>query len=338
MIRMCLFGLLLILQFGCGEKVTVRLGATPWGLDEANDTWWMSTVHVGGQRWVVGGSPQAGRILHDDGGGFKELPLDANVSLLNWIHRFEGGGFATVGQGGAVLSSPDGLAWKPEPVDTEQALWGVWGASLDDVWVVGGNGWKSGDAVVFRGPLDDLRPVDVPVLSREKVNAFYKVWGSGPDDVYIVGQKGAILHWDGSALVERSLDLTADLIGIWGTGPNRVAVVGGRGNGVVGLWDGNSWRGIDLAPMAGLNGVWLRGDTLHAVGVFATAVKIDFVTGDVLGEEEYLREQFSEAKNVDLHAIHGSDAGRVTAIGGNYMQPSGPYNGVVVSRGLGPDE
>jgi hypothetical protein len=313
--------------------------ASDWELEQADDTWWMATVNVGQQRWLVGGSPAQGRVLFDSGGGLAEVDLGVEVELLNWVHPFDDGGVVIVGNGGMILYSPDGSSWTRQSGGiTEQNLWGVWGSSAQDVWVVGGDGFAPGDATILRGPVGDLEPVDVPALEHPSISAWYKVWGSGPDDVYIVGQDGGLLQWDGVTLTEQLVGLSRDLIGVWGTGPDRVVVVGGRLNGAMALWDGSEWRGFELAPLTGLNGVWLRGNTIHAVGGWATSVKLDFNTGEVLGEQEVLGLEIPESQGVDLHTIHGSDDGRLTAVGGNFMFSSGPYDGLVITRHLGSEE
>jgi len=313
--------------------------ATDWQADSTPAHWWMSVVHTDTQRLVVGGSPEAGVILRDGGdGNLAPVDIGEEVGLLNWVHAFPDGTLVTVGYEGAMFTSDDGVNWERIALDTDQRMWGVWGASKDDVWAVGGKGQVEGDAVIFRGPLGAMEPIEIEI-ERPNVNAWFKVWGSSGDDVYIVGQKGALLHWDGTELKETGVGLTEDLIGVWGTGPDQVAVVGGRNNGVMALWDGNEWRGMELAPVTGLNGVWLRGNTVHAVGVDeAKVLRVDFASGDLLEEEDFLGTRIPEAEGIELHAVHGSADGKLSAVGGNYALQSGPFEGVVVSRQLGGGE
>ncbi len=322
---------------GCSDKE--EAAATPWGAESVPEQWYMSVVHVGAERYIVGGNPSEGLMLHDSGdGALVPVELPSPSGLLNWVHAFPDGTLVTVGYEGALFFKRPGGDWTRKNVDTAQQLWGVWGASPDDVWAVGGNGFSEGDAVLFHGSLEDLQPMEIE-LTRPNVNAWFKVWGSSANDVFIVGQKGAILRWNGSELKEEGAGLSDDLIGIWGTGPDRVAVVGGRNNGVAALWDGTEWRGLELSPVTGLNGVWMRGDTLHAVGVDdGKVLRMSFATGLLLEEEDFLGINLEEARGVDLHAIHGSDDGTVTSVGGNFVLQAGPYSGAVVSRGLGSGE
>ena len=65
---------------------------------------------------------------------------------------------------------------------------------------------------------------------------------------------------------------------------------------------------------------------------------MDFTTGELLEEEDFLGVTIPEAQGVDLHAVHGSPDGVLTAIGGNYVMQAGPFEGAVVSRRLGSAE
>ena len=99
------------------------------------------------------------------------------------------------------------------------------------------------------------------------------------------------------------------------------------------MWDGQAWRAYDLAPVTGLNGVWLRGDTVHAVGTYGGLVQLDFLTGAATAMDPL-------ATSVDWHAIHGTEdwgdqsaddgelkdeEGGLVAVGGNFVLADGPY-------------
>lgn len=327
-LALCLTGLVL----GCPEDpAPVPEGPPPdWSVVQEEAAWWMNVVaRADDDRWIVGGTPQKGRILRYDGAAFTEVAHGADVPLLNWVHAFEGGGLIVVGNAGAILESSDDETWTASTAPTDQDLWGVWGGASSDVWAVGGKGQAEGQAAVLhRAGGSAFEVADVPKLQRPGVNAWFKVWGSSASDVYIVGQNGGVLHWNGSALEELHVGANVDLIAVWGTGPDRVAIVGGRNNGVVALWNGTEWRTLELAPIGGLNGVWMRGQTVHAVGLFGTAATIDFASGtatDVVVDTE---------GDVDLHAVHGSPGGILTAVGGNFISPNGPYKGAVAVRPL----
>ncbi len=289
---------------------------TEWSTVHTSADWWMSVyARSATEQWIVGGTPDRGRILRYDGVAVTEVDHGAEVGLLNWIHGFDSGELIVVGQKGAVLRS-DGTGWRSEPAPTDQDLWGVWGSSTSDVWAVGG------DATVLHDTGNGFEPVPLPDMERPGVRVFFKVWGSGADDVYIVGQQGAVLRWNGTALEELQVGVSEDLIGIWGTGPDRIVTVGGRRSGAAALWDGDTWRAFDLDTFPGLNGVWLDSDVVHIVGNNGTVGDIDFQTGEVT--------TFTVDTPVSLHSVTGT-GGSLTAVGGDFSTgDQGPFLGEVV--------
>lgn len=310
--------------------------ATDYVIGHESAHWWMSLVHTSPtERWAVGGTPAAGEIMRDSGDGFTAVTVGSTVPLLNWIQRFDDSTFVVVGNDGTILTgtaptsdtaNAADVTWTPTASGTDQDLWGTWGASSNDVWAVGGNADGTGSPTILRNTGSGFVAVAVPVLQRPGVEALFKVWGTGADNVYIVGQAGVVLHWNGSELTELLVGANVDLVSVWGTGPDRIAIAGGRANGVVALWDGQSWRTLKLAPLLGFNGVWMRDNMVHLVGAFGTAARLDFTTGAV---EDYKLET-----NVDLHAVHGSAEGKLSCSGGNFIAANGPYQGIIASRAL----
>ena len=282
--------------------------------------------------YAVGGEPNAGAVVHFDGAAWTELELGLDVPLLNWAHGFGPNDVWIVGNRGTILHF-DGRAWeqhRPDP-PTTQDLWGVWGASPDDLWAVGGNGRSEGQATIYRYDGTTWTPLVVPALERANVWAFFKVWGTAADNVWIVGQRGIILQWNGTELVEHGAGTGDDLISLWGTGPDRMAAVGGRGNGVVATWDGTAWRSASLSPLPGMNGVFMRQpNVIHAVGQLGTTLTIDF--DSLAAEETYV--DTSDA----LHAVFGDGSGRLVTVGGNLASVAGPYRGIAYERELGDAE
>lgn len=314
-----------------GEEPTATTWTATFPALDTLDAWLLSTHGVAGQRYAVGGSPQQGLVLFDDGGGWQTLDVGVEVPLLNWVYALAPDDVYVVGNAGTVLHF-DGATWRLEPTPTDQDLWGVWGDSNQDLWAVGGQGRMEGQATALRKQAGGAwQAVELPTLERPAVYAFFKVWGSAHDDVYIVGQRGAVLHFDGTALTELAVGTAEDLISLWGTGPDRIAIVGGRNNGVVVTFDGQQWRSQSLAPLPGLNGVWMRDpQTIHIAGQRGTVATLDF---DAL---EPARSALDTMH--DLHAIWAGDDARATTVGGNLNFIAGPYEGVLFERTLGPDE
>jgi hypothetical protein len=308
----------------CGDA---GQGLPSWETAHTSTHWWMSATAVSdAEQWVVGGTTTEGAILRFDGSAATEIAHGSDVGLLNWIHRFDSGAFIVVGNDGAVLRSEDGSTWTRDTPITDHDLWGVWGASPDDVWAVGGD--AAGDApTILRDTGSGFVQVDLPDLERPGVGVLFKVWGSAADNMYIVGQHGIVLRWNGSSLEELFVGISEDLIGIWGTDADRVVAVGGRRNAQAVLWDGTEWRALDLAKHSGLNGVWMSDDTIHVAGLDGTVGIIDFVSGDATIDRV--------DTPVDLHAVTGTGSS-ITIVGGEFgTGAEGPFLGQIWTAPVG---
>jgi hypothetical protein len=323
----------------CGEPGEPDVHAPEGWTDTLEDAepGWLMNVHAlaHDDRYAVGGTLEQGALFHFDGGSWEAVDVGVDVPLLNWIHGDDSGSLIAVGRGGVALHF-DGAAWAQVETPSAQNLWGAWGASMDDVWAVGGDALPSDDlrGVILRWDGDAWTEMALPeTLEAGEIYAWFKVWGSGPSDVYIVGQKGAVLHWDGAALTEIDVGTEDDLIAVWGTGPDRVALVGGRNNGIVARWDGADWTLKKMAPMPGFNGVWMRDpDRIHVGGNYGTVATLDFATLDTIQE-------VSLDTADDVHALHGSEDGVITAVGGNLLSNGVVgFTGIAYHRALGDDE
>lgn len=306
------------------------MSAGPWqaAFDTAEVGWLLSASGTAADDvWAVGGTPDAGRVVHYDGAAWTPVPVEG--ALVNWAHAFSRDDVWFAGAGGRVLRW-DGAKITAMDTPTDQDLWGVWGASPDDVWAVGGAGKQDADRTVLRWDGASWSAVDLPPLDRPKVSAFYKVWGSGPDDVWIVGRNGAVLHWDGAALAEVGVGASQDLIAVWGTDRDHVVLVGGRSSGVIARWDGASWRTEQVGTLPGINGVWMRTpERFHIAANQGILATVDFDTLAV-------RDEALETE-VDFHGVFGV-GGDLYAVGGNFLYAGGPWVGDARVRRLGDDE
>lgn len=321
------------LNAGCAASDPAPAGGGTWTERFTGDGWWMN-VHVrsAGDRWAVGGTPTAGAIRHVDAATSSLVSLGVTVPLLNWITEDASGELVVVGNHGTVLrGNPTGTSWALEPTPNQEDLWGVFPLGGGELVAVGGSGRDDAKATVIRRTSAGWAEDPLPTLVRPGVNAFFKVWASSRTDVWVVGQSGAVLHHDGAKWEEKHAGTDRDLIAVWGVAPDRVVMVGGRGNGVVVFWNGTAFRTVDVSPVAGLNGVWMRHrDVVHAVGLYGTVATLDFDSGrvtDIALDTEY-----------DLHAIHGGADGTITAVGGSLAFSNGPYEGTIFDRTLGAAE
>ncbi|MBX5480468.1 MAG: hypothetical protein IRZ16_01275 [Myxococcaceae bacterium] len=294
---------------------------------DANGNWYLN---VGGPSatdvYAVGGTTDVGSIRHFDGSAWTEVDPGVDVPLLNWVHAFSPNDVWIAGNAGTLLHF-DGQNWTKATPLTDQPLWGIWGAAPDDVWAVGGSGFSSGSALLLHYDGTTWTPKDVPPLSRENVFAFYKVWGTSAQDVFVVGQDGVVIHFDGTGWTDQPSGAKDDLISLWGTGPHHVVAVGGRGNGIVAEWNGSEWKTTSLAPLPGLNGVWMDSDDAAWVaGTQGTLGALD-LSSKTLDADEV------EDSTLDFHSIFGS-GDRLWSVGGNLAvgASTGKFRGIALER------
>jgi hypothetical protein len=114
-----------------------------------------------------------------------------------------------------VLSGASDLApagqptWTPIPTGTTASVIGIWGASPDEVFAVGGEG------VFLRYDGEEWLATSI-----EGTPHLVSLWGSAADDVFATGDGGLILHWDGGRWVpSRSGREDGALDAVWGSGP-----------------------------------------------------------------------------------------------------------------------
>ncbi|WP_428266301.1 hypothetical protein [Haliangium sp.] len=284
--------------------------------------------------YAVGGTPDEGRITHFDGQTWSRLDHGLDIPLLNWAHGFGPDDITIVGADGTAIHW-DGATWEIQATPTDQDLWGVWGASPDDLWAVGGNGRMAGQATMLHFDGQAWTEAEVPPIQRANVYAFFKVWGTGADNVLVVGQRGVVLRYDGQTWTEELAGVGADLISLWGTGPDRIVAVGGRAAGYATVWDGSSWTPIEFAPLPGLNGVWVGADGIaHAVGVTGLVVTLD--TSDLSYDNEFARLPITA--QFDFHAVFSADGETLVTVGGNLLAVDPPYMGIAYQASLAGSE
>ncbi len=289
-------------------------------------TWGTSESDV----WAVGGQPGQGLVYHYDGSDWAPVDLGVQAPLLNWVFGFAEDDVYVVGDEGVILHY-DGSSWSTESSTETESLWGIWGSSRDNMFAVGGSGRPDSKPTLLQRDASGWRSVAVPTIDRPNVFALFKVWGSGPNDVIAVGQRGVILRYDGSTWRSEASGTAEDLISLWGTSANQVVAVGGRSNGQVVTWDGQNWTHRSLAPLPGVNGVWVSDSTAHIAGEGGVLGRIDLssmeLTEDTLeaGIDPFL----------SVHAIFGVNQG-LYAVGGSLLRQEAPFEGLAYSRELKP--
>lgn len=268
--------------------------------------------------WVVGGTPEQGTIRHFDGTDWAEVPAPA-VGLLVWVVAWSPDEALAVGVGGGIARW-DGAAWAAVDSGTTTDLWGVWGTSPDDVWVVGGDP-RAGEPVILRGDGGGFAPVPLDPAENDRLaHALFKVWGVD-GRVFAVGQSGLALEWDGAAFAQLSTgaDATDDFVSLWGESVGDVVAVGGRSNAQLGRFDGSTWTTTQEPGAPGLSAVATSADEVVVAGIGGWAGHLD-------AKGALVRER---AGGHDLHAAWHDGEGRFYVVGGRFYEP---YEGTALVR------
>jgi hypothetical protein len=272
--------------------------------------------------WTVGGNPGGGAtVLHYDGKQWHKLDTGLLVDLW-WVHPFADGPVFFGGSKGTILRW-DGSAFEAMTTPSEATVFGIWGASPDDLWAVGGIPSKPGDAFVWR--YDGSSWSVAAGLPQAKVASYFKVWGRAADDVRIVGMDGVILHWDGSAFSEPASPTNQRLLTLYAEPNGYWAAVGGLSNAVVLEDHGSGWQ--DVSPSGSVKatiGVRLAGEDGYAVGNGGSVLRR--VGGSWEPEETGIQVYG------DFHATWIDPGGGVWAAGGDILS-SPLVNGVLLYKG-----
>jgi hypothetical protein len=271
--------------------------------------------------WTVGGQLAEGVVWRRQAGQWNAFSVPEGP-LLNWVHG-TGEIVWVVGNAGRTLRRIGEGEFETITNDESQPLWGVWAASPDRAWAVGGDALSSGepDPVILEWDGDEWHRVELPPIDRT-FRAFFKVWGTGPDNVYAIGGKGVILHFDGEAWVQEFAGTARDFVSLWGTGPNDIVAVGGRVNGMVARWNGVQWQHEVLPGQPGLNGVWLdAGGLAWIVGARGRILRMK--------PNGFSIESDASENQILLHGVFGADDGYRVTVGGT-LDERPPWTGVVL--------
>lgn len=105
--------------------------------------------------------------------------------------------------------------------DVRGAFMSIWEAQPGDIWAVGG---QEGAGFVVRGAKDTWEELDVP----PQTPLLNWVHGTSQNDVWVGGLAGTLLHWDGSAWSDYSIEMDEAIWGIYANSETSVIAVGGE--------------------------------------------------------------------------------------------------------------
>jgi hypothetical protein len=203
-------------------------------------------LHFNGAAWSLQVSPAAGLVTLTDvwgsSGSNVWVTMAAADSLLHYNGAIWSLVVATGGRGGTAR---------------------VWGASANDVFVVGVNG-----AILhFNGATWS------PQISGTTTDLL-SVWGTSGSDVFAVGRNGTILHYNGAVWSPQPSGTAPDLAGVWGSAGNDVFAVGN--GGTIRHYNGATWSPVPSGTTAALHDVWVASACIaFAVGDSGTIIRFN---------------------------------------------------------------
>lgn len=267
--------------------------------------------------WIVGADSGKGPVvLHFDGNDWERLATGYRGDLW-WVHAIEDGPVFFGGSDAHLLRYSGGTFERLHtPGLGKHTVFGVWGASDADVYVVGSIAGKNGFIWHFDGEAfaDIALPTDMPQNADHDTDGLFKVWGLSSDDVWAVGAGGVVLRGnarDGFEIVQAGGDDI--LFTVHGAG-DRVAMVGGAAGGVILEGDGDML--VDQTPEDAplLQGVHVSEDgTIWAVGFGGSIYKND---GDGF---EPIDSGLDFGDGESLHSVWVDPKGGVWATGGDVL-------------------
>lgn len=158
-----------------------------------------------------------------------------------------------------------------EALTVESELHGLWGASPDDLWAVGGHP-REDKPLVFRKQGGKWTQ-ETRYPGKHRV---YTVWGRGAQDVWFAGSldaDGLFTHYDAGTWREVPTGLWYGAIYHMNGLPGGVAAAVGRG-GDIAMLNGREWSKAQSGTFASLNSVAVVGKTLYVAGAAGNILRL----------------------------------------------------------------
>lgn len=302
--------LVLVFACACGPSSTPTWEIVEEDLPGALlSVWGSSTTDI----WTVGGDARDGTgpmVLHYDGRDWNRMQTGRDAGALWWVFGFSGGPVYLGGEGGVILRY-DGDRFEEMATPGTTTVFGIWGATPDDVWAVGGAPNASGFAWRLRGDTWE----DAPLPDGVGDAAIWKAFGTSASDAWFVGEEGLAMRWDGSGFIQGDTGVATSLFTVHGVA-DRYAAVGGLGNGVIVELDGTGWHNVTPeGGFAGFSGVCLGEREFGvAVGTFGIVLERD--------DAGWAEADMGFFVDQNLHGVWIDPDGDTWAVGGQTLSPS----------------
>lgn len=326
---------LVLLLLGCGGGGSTGMKpqtttSAPWQVVLQNLDGALMSVSGTSARdvWAVGADTRDGNgalVLHFDGSGWTRKSTGVEADLW-WVHVFGPGSVWMGGTHGALLHS-DGDSFHKLDTPRMGQIFGIWGASEDDIWIVGGEP-DAEPGFLWHYDGNSVSDMSDMVPDEAQGTPLFKVWGRARDDVWIVGLDGVALHWDGAALALGVTNTKERLFTVHGppSGKPAFVAVGGDASAIMLQNDGTTWHTVKPNPApTQLFGVCMHSSKLgYAVGYDGIVLEYDGAAWKLLTTPFELSNP--------LHSVWVDPDQGVWAVGGDVLSPV-PVDGVLVHRG-----
>lgn len=213
-----------------GTSTVHRFDGQSWTTLETPSTGGLGCIHAlsANDVWLCAG----GEVLRWDGAAFTATDVTGPTGLDGLVGLWVASPTDAFAIGDdAIVARWDGAAWTGSLSGATFAS-SIWGASPDDVYVLGtfdlvhwdGGAWTAVDLGPGGGGGDG------------------QVWGTGPSDVWVLTGSSDLHHYDGAAWQLIDLfdsDFVGDLSVVWGPAPDDLWAAGSAGS--IAHWNGSSW-------------------------------------------------------------------------------------------------
>lgn len=330
---------LLALAAGCGDNAGVGNKIDAGKPDSGSGSWRLVLEHLDGALmsvtgtsasdvWAVGADTRDGNgalVLHFDGSSWRRKQTGVEADLW-WVHAFGPESLLMGGTKGTILHY-DGQQFTRMDTPRLGQVFGIWGASEDDVWAVGGEP-DAEPGFLWHSDGNAWSDMSTRLPDSIQKTPLFKVWGRNQSDVWIVGLDGVAVHWDGSTLELGATGTKERLFTVHGSPSGKPAfvAVGGDASPVLVQNDGTAWHTLKPNPApTQLFGVFMHSEKLgYAVGYDGIVLGYD-------GSAWKLLNTAFELTN-PLHSVWVDPSGGVWAVGGDVLSPV-PTDGMLVHKG-----
>jgi hypothetical protein len=273
--------------------------------------------------WACGSDTGHGPLLlHFDGQAWARVDTGLHGNL--WALWPVDGGVVAVGDDGAIVFA-DATSGTAQGVQETPGIsfLGVWGASDDDLWVVGGDLTRTIDPLIWRLEDGAWTAYADETTKRFGHKSYYTaVGGASADDFWVTGTGEILIHFDGDHFTSTDRGAKNDINDI-DSGAGFTVAVGGLQSAWVLHYEDGDW--VDHSPLFTANLASVAGSTDQLVAVGGRGTRGWWDGADWVGDAAPLA-------LVDLTSVWLDPEGGMW-IGGGQLASTPESDGVLIYDG-----